>query len=345
MEASDSSLFSIPTSLVATFFASWCYIGSSILHCEEKLRKKLFSFMGLSFWACCSFEINILWNKKLWELLTKNLRPLRICYKSRREEKHPNLKWFWELSRHFFIIFPGRKPIKSIKYQKFRIRNMYKNCAPWQRGIIITAYRITISLQTRFSFSSILSHFRISITWGLFEHEMKGKDCWVKYFPISQYHWLSVFFWNIKLLFHWGIIGKSLRSLGEKIKCMLILLMTRSHNVGWKRSQLTIDATLNQRTVLSIYDGFHQILKCWNCQQVHHSHELEAELTSKVFYLRRNQVFYMRRNRGRIQYFKQYFKQKGNVTLTLFIAKKTWKDSNMQIQTPFVCDNISMLKI
>ena len=201
MEASDSSLFSIPTSLVATFFASWCYIGSSILHCEEKLRKKLFSFMGLSFWACCSFEINILWNKKLWELLTKNLRPLRICYKSRREEKHPNLKWFWELSRHFFIIFPGRKPIKSIKYQKFRIRNMYKNCAPWQRGIIITAYRITISLQTRFSFSSILSHFRISITWGLFEHEMKGKDCWVKYFPISQYHWLSVFFWNIKLLY------------------------------------------------------------------------------------------------------------------------------------------------
>ena len=100
--------------------------------------------MGLSFWACCSFEINILWNKKLWELLTKNLRPLRICYKSRREEKHPNLKWFWELSRHFVIIFPGRKPIKSIKYQKFRIRNMYKNCAPWQRGIIITAYRITI---------------------------------------------------------------------------------------------------------------------------------------------------------------------------------------------------------
>ena len=200
--------------------------------------------MGLSFWACCSFEINILWNKKLWELLTKNLRPLRICYKSRREEKHPNLKWFWELSRHFFIIFPGRKPIKSIKYQKFRIRNMYKNCAPWQRGIIITAYRITISLQTHFSFSSILSHFRISITWGLFEHEMKGKDCWVKYFPISQYHWLSVFFWNIKLLFHWGIIGKSLRSLGEKIKCMLILLMMRAHIVGWKRSQLTIDATL-----------------------------------------------------------------------------------------------------
>ena len=47
------------------------------------------------------------------------------------------------------------------------------------------------------------------------------------------------------------------------------------------------------------------------------SDELEAEFKSKVFY--------MKRMWGRIQYFKEYFKQKGDVTLTLFLSKENLK--------------------
>ena len=79
---------------------------------------------------------------------------------------------------------------------------------------------------------------------------MKWKDCWVKYFPILQYHWLSVFFLEHQTTFplrnHWKIIGV----IERKDQLMI------DDNVAlswycWRQDTLlnrSIDATFNQRT-------------------------------------------------------------------------------------------------
>ena len=133
----------------------------------------------------CLFGINILWYWQFKELL----RQLLICLA--KKEKHRNLKWFWELSRlktsHSFII--------SGKHWSQSFNSKYKNQDETETVLEIIAF----------------------ITWRLFEHQIKWKNCWAKYFPIFRFYWLSVFLRNIKLLFHWRIIGKSLRSSGGKI--------------------------------------------------------------------------------------------------------------------------------
>ena len=138
------------------------------------------------------FGINILWYWQFKELL----RQLLICLA--KKEKHRNLKWFWELSRlktsHSFIISGSRGK-------------------QWNQNVTEV---LILNIRTKMKQKLFLEIIAF-ITWRLFEHQIKWKNCWAKYFPIFRFYWLSVFLRNIKLLFHWRIIGKSLRSSGGKI--------------------------------------------------------------------------------------------------------------------------------